>query len=216
MSRQSLAVDFFLIAHDPFRGGRLRTSPELLGCGLVGAELADLIIARRLAVDGKHLVVVEPAGQPDDLHDYVIETVGSQDSAHTVRSWVEPLQDGLYALIGRELVSSGTVRRQAGARRLARGGRQPDRFPTDDLLTASRPRQGLERLLRKPKDLTLAYGTLAALIESVGLDGLLDPDLDRAVLRVLLTEIEQNLPPDLQILCAGVRSVAADVSLRAR
>jgi hypothetical protein len=215
VARQPLAVDFFLIAHDPFDDGRLRIGPELLGCGLVGAELADLVLARRLGFDGEDLVVLDPGGQLDEVDDYVIEAVGSQESVHPVRTWVEPLQDGLYALVGRKLVASGTVRRTQGTRRIARG-RQPDRFPANDLLAASRPQQDLEAFLRAPRNLTLPAGMLAALIGVLGIDGLLTPDLDRTFLRELLAEIEQNLPTDLRAVCDGVRTVTAEMSLRAR
>lgn len=215
MARQPLALDFFLIAHDPFDDGRLRIGTELLGCGLVGAELADLVLARRLGIDGDHLVVLESGGQLEEVDDYVIEAVGSQDLEHPVRTWVEPLQDGLYALLARKLVASGTIRRQQGTRRLARG-RQPDRFPANDLLAASRPQQNLEALLRAPRDLTLSAGVLAALIGVLGIDRLLTPDLDRTFLRELLAEIEQNLPTDLRVVCDGVRTATAEMSLRAR
>ncbi len=214
MGRQ-LAVDFFLIAHDPFDDGRLRISPELLGCGLVGAEIADLMLDRRLGLDGDSLVVLDPGGQLDEADDYVIEAVGSQSSTHPVRSWVEPLQDGLYALIADAVVGAGTVRRMPGPRRIARG-RQPDRFPAADLLAACRAQQDLEALLGTPSQLTLAAGVLAALIGVLGIDGLLNPQLDRPVLRELLAEIEQNLPADLQAVCDGVRAVTAEVSLRSR
>ncbi len=214
MGRQ-LAVDFFLIAHDPFDDGRLRISPELFGCGLVGAQLAGLMLDRRLGLDGDALVVLDPGGQLDEVEDYVIEAVGSQPSTHPVRAWVEPLQDGLYALIADRVVEAGTVRRLAGARRIGRG-RQPDRFPAVDLLGACRPQQDLEALLGTPRELTLAAGVLAALMEVLGIDTLLNPQLDRAALRELLTEIEQNLPADLQAVCDGVRAVTAEVSLRSR
>jgi hypothetical protein len=211
----SLAADFFLIAHDPFDDGRLRISTELLGCGLVGAQLADLMLAGRLGIEGDDVVVLEPGGRLDEVDDYVMEAVGSQESAHPVRSWVEPLQDGLYALIARKLVVSGTVRRQQGTRRIGRG-RQPDRFPAGDLLAACRPQQHLEGLLQAPRDLTLSAGVLAALIGVLGIDALLNPSIDRASLRELLAEIEQYLPGDLRAVCDGVRAVMAEVSLRVR
>jgi Golgi phosphoprotein 3 (GPP34) len=215
VSRHGLAIDLFLIAHDPFDDGRLRISPELLGCGLVGAELTDLMLDRRLGVDGDELVVLDADGPPDEIDDYVIEAVASQSKRHPVRAWVEPLQDGLYALVGREVVASGAVRHRPGGRRLA-GGRQPDRFPAEDLLVACRPQQNLEERLRAPRDLTLAAGTLAALIGVLGIDRLLDQEFDRVPLRELLTEIEHNLPGDLRAVCDGIRAVIAGVSLRAR
>jgi Golgi phosphoprotein 3 (GPP34) len=215
VSRQSLAVDFFLMAHDPFDDGRLAIGTEILGCGLVGAELADLILARRLWVNDEDLVVVSSGAPLDDVDGYVIDAVASQDSVHPVRSWIEPLQDGLYALIGEQLVASGIVRREHGTRRIGRS-RQPDRYPAVDLLAALRPQQQLAEALRTPRDLTLPAGMLAALVGVLGVDGLLNPDLDRATLRELLAEIEQNLPADLRTVCTGVRAVTAEVSLRSR
>jgi hypothetical protein len=214
-SRQPLALDFFLIAHDPFDGGRLAISTEILGCGLVGAEIADLVLARRLRIDGDDVVVTEPGGQVDDIDGYVLEAVDGQESVHSVRSWIEPLQDGLYALIGDRLVAAGILRREQGTRRIGRG-RQPDRFPADDLLAACAPQQRLEQLLRSPKDLTLASGVLAALLGVLGVDRLLPTAIDRTTLREMLVEIEQNLPTDLRTVCDGVRAVTAEVSLRSR
>jgi hypothetical protein len=214
-SRQPLALDFFLIAHDPFDGGRLAISTEILGCGLVGAEIADLVLARRLRIDGDDVVVTEPGGQVDDIDGYVLEAVDGQESVHSVRTWIEPLQDGLYALIGDRLVAAGVLRREQGTRRIGRG-RQPDRFPANDLLAACAPQQRLEQLLRSPKDLTLAPGVLAALLGVLGVDRLLPTAIDRTTLREMLVEIEQNLPTDLRTVCDGVRAVTAEVSLRSR
>ena len=252
LTREPLAVGLFLIAHDPFDDGRLRINPDLLGCGLVGAVLADLLLTRRQGVAGEDLVVVAPppargpaeladdgraaggrprggggagaprggghptaAGEPDEIDDYVLDAVATQSELHPVRAWVEPLQDGVYSLVARAAVLSRAVRRQPGTRWLGRG-RQPDRFPATDLLAACRPQQALEALLRTPKDLTLAAGTLATLIGVLGIDGLLGPELDRAALRELLAEIEHHLPGDLRLVCDAVRAVSAEVSLRSR
>jgi hypothetical protein len=211
-----LAVDFFLIAHDPFDDGRLAIGAEILGCGLVGAELADLIMAHRLWVDGDDFVTGAETGAPfDEIDNYVLEAVHVQKAVHAVRSWIEPLQDGLYALVSERLVTSGVLRQERGTRRLGRG-RQPDRFPPVDLLAALRPRQQLADLLRAPQNLTLSAGVLAALLGVLGVDGLLSPDLDRSTMRELLTEIEQNLPTDLRAVCNGIRAVTAEMSLRLR
>lgn len=61
-----------------------------------------------------------------------------------------------------------------------------------------------------------ASGVLAALIGVLGVDGLLNPELDRATLRELLTEIDHFLPADLRTVCDGLRAVTAEVSLRSR
>ena len=213
---RSITADFFLIAHDPFDDGKLRVGTELFGCGLVGAKLAELVMARRLRLDGDKVVVMDSAKLQDDGDDYVLENVAGQSTAHSAKSWIEPLQDGLYEVVARQLVMAGVVRRQTGVRRFARGGRHPDRFPANDLLVATRPQQDLEELLRTPRDLSLAAGTLAAIVGAVGLDSSFNLQLDRAYLRELLTEIEQNLPSDLFTIYDSVRAVTVEVSLRAR
>lgn len=199
-ARSALAVDFFLLTHDPFNGGRLRISPELLGRGLVGAELADLVLARRLAVDADaRVVVADRHGQPDDLHDYTMRTIIEERSAFRVSSWVTALQDGLRALVERRLVASGTVRCATGPPRKVRGSRRHHRFPSEDLLAAAGPQQQLERLLRTPQDLTLQAGTLAALIHVLGAENLL-AGIGRTYTRELLIEIVDHLPRDLRSL----------------
>src|SRR5215213_3200633 len=65
MDRHWLAADFFLIAHDEF-SGKLRISLELLCCGLVGGQLADLIVANRLAVQGGRLLVTDDWSEVGD------------------------------------------------------------------------------------------------------------------------------------------------------
>ena len=97
MDRERLAADFFLIAHDEF-SGKLRISRDLLSCGLVGAQLAELIMANRLAVQGGRVLVTEVRGDGDEIGAYVAETsparpartpsaFGSTPSARCSTSW---------------------------------------------------------------------------------------------------------------------------------
>src|SRR5207237_485259 len=71
----SLAVDFFLVVHDPFDGGQLTVSPEVLGCGLAGGKLADLVLDRRLRVDDDRLVALDGPAPADEIDDYVVRAV---------------------------------------------------------------------------------------------------------------------------------------------
>jgi hypothetical protein len=218
---ESLAATFFLIAHDPFDDGRLSLRPEILGCGLVGAELADLVMGRRLGIEDEALIVTRPTGgftaspaeEIDELDKFVIEAVTSQESVHPVRTWFEPLQEGVYELVCRGLVASGVLRREQSSRRIGRS-RQPDRFPANDLLAACRPQLHLPELLNSPKDLTLRAGMLAALMHALGAENRLNVDLGRTKLRELLDEIDQYLPGDLQAICDAVRSVVTEVGVR--
>jgi Golgi phosphoprotein 3 (GPP34) len=205
MDRHWLAADFFLIAHDEF-SGKLRISLELLCCGLVGGQLADLIVANRLAVEGGRVLVTDDRSEArDEVGDYVVESISRQTSTHSVRVWVETLQEVLYELIGR---------REQGGRQLMR--RRPDRFPATDLLAAARPRLRLEHMLRTPQEFDLPGAILAVLVGAVGVETVLDPEIDRTAARELMTRLEENFPADLRALIEGVRAAAVAVSLTVR
>ena len=78
MDHSYLPDEFFLIAHDEF-SGKLRISQDLLGCGLVGAQLADLVMARRIGIEaGRVLITDTPGDAGDEVGAYVIETLTRQ------------------------------------------------------------------------------------------------------------------------------------------
>jgi hypothetical protein len=210
----SLAVDFFLLAHDPFTDGRMIVNGEILGCGLVGGKLADLVLDRRLGIDGELVIAVDGQPSGDSIDDFVVETVRSQSSVHPVRRWIEALQDDLYEYIVERVVSSGILRREEGGRRFRR---QPDRFPAQNLLAAAAPQQQLLEMVRSPKDLTLRAGMLLALLGALGLDRLLGADGgDQTRVREIILEIEDHLPTSLRAVHGAVKSVAGDAAIRSR
>ena len=213
MDLERLAADFFLIAHDEF-SGKLRISPDLLGCGLVGAQLAELIMANRIAVEGGRVLVTEVRGGGDEVGAYVLESISRQTSTHSVRVWVDTFGEVLYELVARRLVDEGVVRREQGGRQLMR--RRPDRFPATDLLAAARPRLHLEHMLRTPQEFDLPGAVIAVLVGAVGAETVLDPEIDRTVIRELLTRLEENLPTDVRALVEGVRAAVSAVSLTVR
>ncbi len=106
------------------------------------------------------------------------------------------------------------VRREHGGRQLMR--RAPDRFPATDLLVAARPQLRLEHMLRTPHDFDLPGGVMAVLIGALGVESVLDPELDRSQIRDLFEELEKHLPDDFLALVEGVRATGSAVSLRVR
>lgn len=213
MDQDHLGARFFLVAHDEF-SGKLTISYELLHCGIVAAELGSLMIAGRLTAAGGRVIATDIAAEDDDDIDrLVLESVGLQPERHTVRTWIGHLGDPLYELVARRLVAAGTLRREAG-RGLLR--QRTDRFPAVDLLTAAAPRLRLEHMLRTPHELDLAGGFVAALVWSLDVDRVLDPELDRADARELVEEIVANLPPALGDVVAGAREGASSSTLIVR
>jgi Golgi phosphoprotein 3 (GPP34) len=205
MERDELAAGFFLIAHDEF-SGKLRMGRDRLGHGLVAAELAQLLIAGRIAIaDGRVVLTDSYASEPSDVDRYVLDTIQRHQSVRPVRAWVESLGEPLYELIARRLEDRGIVRREGG------GGlvrRRPDRFPGVDLLNAARPRMRLERMIRSPKELDLPGAFTATLLWTLGADGVLDPEIDKNTTRELVRQVNEHLPADLHSVLSGARAAA--------
>lgn len=213
MESDQMATGLFLIAHDEFTG-KLRISPDLLGCGLVGAQLAELVMAGRLAVEDNRVVPAGARGSgQDEIGAFVVDSVQRQPARHTVRAWTETFAPVLHELVSRRLVDLGVVRREQGRGVLRR---RTDRFPAVDLLKAARPRVRLEAMLRNPRELDLKGGFTAALVWTLGIDAVLDPDIDRAAARDLVGHIVDNLPTDLRALLNGTQAAVAAVSLTVR
>lgn len=212
MLRQPLATAFFLLAHDTF-SGKLLISSELLGCGLVGAQMGELMLAGRLRMlDGK-VAVSDPRGDGSDtISAYVMDSVSRQPQAHVVRTWTENLGPMLTELVARGVLDDGIARRESAG--LVR--RRPDRFPALDLVRAAAGRVRVEHALRHPKDMDLRVGFLTALVFGVGSERLLDPGIDRVQARALVDEVVENLPATLRELLEGLAGAIAAVSLRVR
>lgn len=213
MHRDHLAEEFFLIGHNEFTG-KLLISPDLLQCGLVAAQLADLVIAGRLSVAGGKVEVAAMRGSgQDEIAAFVVESVQRQTTGYPVRAWTETLSDVLFELVARRLVERGIVRREPG-RGLVR--RRPDRFPAVDLLKAAGPRIRLEHMFRQPVEFDLPGAFCGALVSTLGVYGVLDPDLDKAMVRDLSAKLSERLPADLIALLDGVRDAVSAISLTIR
>ncbi|WP_214405843.1 GOLPH3/VPS74 family protein [Pseudonocardia lacus] len=205
MERDELAAGFFLIAHDEF-SGKLRINRERLGYGLVAAELAQLLVAGRIALADARVVLTDSyALEPNEVDGYVLDTVQRHVSVRSVRAWTDSLAEPLYDLISRRLEQLGVVRRESG------GGlvrRKPDRFPGVDLLAAARPRMRLERMIRSPREIDLPGAFTASLLWTLGVEGVLDPEIDRGAARELVRQVNEHLPADLHTVLAGARAAA--------
>ncbi len=210
MERSRMAAGMFLIAHDEFTG-KLRIGTNLLGCGLVSAQLAELVVAGRLGLlDGRVVARDGGPGPADDIADFVVESVTKQSTGHSVRMWTETLAEVLYELLARDLVQLGIVRRER-VRGLLRA--KPDRFPSVDLLEAARPRLRLESMLRRPKEFDLPGAFTAALVWTLGVDNLLDTEIDRQGAQSLVAQVRSHLPGDLGALLDGTAAAVAAAAL---
>jgi hypothetical protein len=209
MSRSHLAENFFLIVHDPFTG-KLSISRELLDCGLVASQLADLVLSGHLdVVDDRVVVTDRTGGRDEELDRFVLEAVARQKAAHSVRVWSESIGAIVFDLVVKRLLDDGVIRAEKHRAMLRRG---PERFPAQDLLRASGPRLRLEHMLRHPTEFDLPGAVTAAIVGALGVERSFEFDVERE----LFVELTENLPPSLERLVAGVAATVAAISLTIR
>jgi hypothetical protein len=207
-----MAGAFLLLVHDEF-SGRPRCSADLLRCGLVGAQLAELVIAGRMSLaEGRvHPLDADPLGDGRPAADYVMECVFAQPRHHTVRTWTENLGEPLHEMVVTELVEEGIVRRESGGF----GRRRMERYPAVDLLRAAAPKARFARMLTMPRDLDLAGAFTIAMVWALGIEAVLDARSERGT-GDLVERIKARMPAALRALLEGIGNSAAATSLTMR
>lgn len=196
--QDKLAARIFLILHDPF-SGKPAVGPTAMRCAVVGAELAELILARRIAMENE-LVVVGDAGAPgsDEISAFVVDSINRQSSSYGVPTWLAAIGDALYELVAARLVGADILVRSRGL-----VGRT-HRYPATNLLAAAGPRVRLEHMVRRPRERDVPGAVCAALLGAIAAGGVLEIDGSRRSMRRTLAAIAESLPVDLRSLVMSV------------
>jgi Golgi phosphoprotein 3 (GPP34) len=206
-AQDKLAARLFLILHDPF-SGRCAVSSTTLRCVLVGAELAELILNRRVALENELIVLGEPSAPgADALSAFVVGAIGRQPESYAVPVWLSAIGDAVVELVAARLMEAGILARSKSL--LGRRGR----FPAINLLAAAGPRVRLVHMVREPQECDVAGATCAALIDAVGAGRVLQGDLSRRELRRGLTGLAAPLPADLRSVVTSVEVAHASGAL---
>lgn len=206
-AQDKLAARLFLILHDPF-SGRCAVSPMALRCALVGAELAELILNRRVAMVDE-LIVPGEASAPgtDSLSALVVGAISRQPEHYPVPVWLTSIGDAVAELVAARLMEVGIlVRTKSLVRR--RG-----RFPAINLLAAAGPRVRLEYMVRMPDEADVASATCAALVDAVGAARVLQGETARRDLRRGVATLTASLSADLRSLVTSVEVAHASGAL---
>lgn len=206
-AQDKLAARLFLILHDPFNG-RCAVSPMALRCAVVGAELAELILNRRVTMVDE-LVVLGATSAPgrDALSAFVVGAIARQPESYGVPTWLAAIGDAVVELVAARLVEAEILARSKSP--LRRRGR----FPATDLLAAAGPRVRLEYMVRKPEDCDIAGAACAGLVAAVGAGRVLQGSSSRRQLRRGLAAVAATLPDDLRSLVTSVEVAHASGAL---
>jgi hypothetical protein len=202
---------YFLVVHDEFTG-RPRCSADLLRCGLVGAQLAELVVAGRLGLaEGRvHPLDADSLGGARPAAEYVMACVLAQPRHHTVRTWTDNLGDQVHEMIVNELLEDSIIRRESGGF----GRRRSLRYPALDLLRAAGPKARLEQMLATPRELDLGGAFTIAMVWALGIEGVLDVRAEHHHVD-LVERIRARMPVALRELLDGIGQAGAASSLKA-
>ncbi|GAA2544947.1 tetratricopeptide repeat protein [Pseudonocardia hydrocarbonoxydans] len=168
MKYTHLVTGVFTVLHDPVTG-RAVAGHRAVRAALVGAQLAGLVIAGRLAVEDGRMVATGP---PDDEHrddptgDLVVAAVDG--APHDIRYWGTALGDTVYDRTAQALVDAGVLRRDAARLRAPR-------WPAADPVRAARARLEIEQRVADPVSFDLPGAVALACLLAVGAGGELAP-----------------------------------------
>lgn len=89
----TLAADLLLLAIDPQRR-HLRVS-ERLDYALMGADLVELALARRVVMEGDRVLVLDARPTGDRLLDEALASIAAKDRPPRAKAWVQAVRKGL-------------------------------------------------------------------------------------------------------------------------
>ncbi len=205
-----LADEFFLLALDD-RSGRSMLSPRVLGLGLAGGLLAELVLDRKITVHEDQIIVGDRQPPADPLSQRVLGYLVNELTAYDVRTWLVYLAQEAREQVAGRLRRAGRVR-QEQVRRL---WRTEVVYPPTDLNAAALPRARLVHALNRRLPMQWPEVTLAGLAVATGLDSHLlytADDAAKEYLRHLIT----HLPSSVHALVWHVHAAVGDAVITGR
>ncbi|MQA25824.1 MAG: hypothetical protein GEU94_10160 [Micromonosporaceae bacterium] len=160
-----LGDEFWLIAHQE-HSGRPRLSTRVLGLGLAGALLGELVFCRSVTVVRGQVHVVSHAPPPDELAHWVLGQVTAEATAHTLRTWLVFLSRNAHELVAQRMWHAGKVQRETSRRVL----KQVITYLPADAGQAAWAIARLSNSLRRQAPMDQADAFLAGLALATGLD----------------------------------------------
>jgi hypothetical protein len=159
------ADEFWLLAHDDSTG-RPRLSGRVLGLGLAGALLGELLECQNIAVGRGLVYVTSRTPPPDALAHTVLDQIDSEVQHHPVRTWLAFLSRTADDLVAQRLTRTGLLLRQSSRKLL----KHVTVYRPVDSNQAAWPMARLSTTLRRQSPVTEGDAFLAGLALATGLD----------------------------------------------
>jgi hypothetical protein len=207
-----VADELFLVGHDDY-SGKCQVNQAVLGCGLSGAVLAELMLAGRIALVDGRVVVRDPRPYSERVTDAALAEMVKRTDAFPPRSWIDYLCGNVRDIVAGRLVAARMVRREQSRGMTLRA---VTRYPAVDAVTAAGPRVRLRYMLDQGQHLDVPTAILAALVRATELEHVLLLRASRQQVRDQLTRITEALPADLRAVTAAVDAAVAAVALTVR
>jgi hypothetical protein len=227
-----LADEYWLLSRDNYTGAPF-VRGEVLGTGLVGALLGELLITGRIDIKQRLVVPLDRRAYGDWLTDDVLSRICQHDMAYPVRRWAEFLREEQYLREpGRKGAGGGVTIDEAIGRRLVRTGMVEEvtsRTFLGRTVVHQQPVNGTEAaapltrtryLLEHPNELNLKQNgmhiqtvMLAGLGRATGLVPQIESGLSEYPLAEVIVELTMQLPDSAQELIAGIERATAAIAL---
>ncbi len=225
---RTLSDEYWMLSHHDYDGKQL-VNDEVLETGLAGAVLAELLLAGRLDIIEKRVVVRDGRLTGNALLDLVVSMVGSSPSQLSALKWIQNVRDAQYAApersgaislteaVGLRLAAIGMVEEQA-----VRGlFKTTVRLVPAAWTRASAPAVRVGYYLGRLNEMDTETRLLAGLALAVGLDSQIGAGFPFPVKPAIEAAIEQLHPHPvghevLSTLLASVDKAVAAVALRIR
>jgi hypothetical protein len=161
----SLADELLLFGYDDLTG-RAEVASADLECGLAGAWMMELALARRIDVlDGK-VSVLDDAPLGDAEADTALGRIAGEDKPHPPEWWIDRLRPGLRERMLDRLTDRGMLRLERGRTMLVVPVR---RYVSADSAAESAARARLEDVVVRGAEPDARTAALASLLDACGL-----------------------------------------------
>ena len=183
----SLADELLLLVYDD--AGSPEAGMQVVDYGLAGALLMELMLAERVTVPDKRVVVTDPTPIGDPLADQALARIAGEHRERKPKDWIGPLSKGLRERVLDRLIAAGLLRREED-RVLWVFPRT--RFPSasgEEPLPEGETRRRLLAAADATGPVDQRTAALCALVRALGIERVAVPDRPRREVRERFQEI---------------------------